>query len=85
MNFTAEQEKGFDTQFPAVGLVPREIPLKETIDYGLNLKTFLASELQLERARALTALRELANIFFREHDLKPSDCLMKYVERRPSS
>jgi hypothetical protein len=85
MNLTLEQEKRFDTVFPEVGLVPREIPLKETIDYGSNLKTFLASELQLERERVLTALRESANVFFREHDLKPCDCLMRYVERRLSS
>lgn len=46
-----------------------------------TIQNFLASELQLERERLLTALRESANVFFREHDQKPCDCLMRYVEQ----
>jgi hypothetical protein len=48
------------------------------------VKRFLASELDLQRERFITASRESASVFFREHDVKPCECLMKYVERRMS-
>lgn len=40
---------------------------------GKTAEKFFATlaELQLERERLLTAFRESASVFFREHDLKP--------------
>jgi hypothetical protein len=66
-----------------ISLTPeQEKILKETFpNEPEELKTFLVSELQLERERVIVAFRESASVFFREHDMKPCECLMKYLER----
>jgi hypothetical protein len=74
MNLTPEQQKRFDLHQQASDHFCE-------VCHEQNAK-FLASELQLERERFLTALRESANVFFREHDLKPCDCLVRYLERK---
>lgn len=81
MTINPEQEKRFAKLFPT------SVPLSddEVVILGNTagtIKAFLASELQRERERVIRAFKESATIMFREHDIQPCDCLMRYVERK---
>lgn len=74
MTLTPEQQKRFDAFWI-------KVDNKEFADN--QLQYFLASELHLEQERLLAAFRESESVFYREHDLKPCECLMKYMEKCP--